>query len=31
VGIAVVVHGADALLGAEHLAVFVTALCLAAD
>ncbi|MFB6561902.1 barstar family protein [Streptomyces sp. NPDC056400] len=31
VGIVVVVHGADALLGADHLKVFMTMLCLAAD
>ncbi|WKD37677.1 barstar family protein [Streptomyces xanthophaeus] len=31
VGIVMVVHGADALLGADHLKVFMTMLCLAAD
>ncbi|MFB6631691.1 barstar family protein [Streptomyces sp. NPDC056362] len=31
IGIVVVVHGADALLGADHLRVLVTMLCLAAD
>lgn len=31
VGIVVFVHGADALHGADHLKVFMTALCLAAD
>ncbi|MFJ9788138.1 barstar family protein [Streptomyces globosus] len=31
VGIVVVVRGADVLLGAEHLRVFITMLCLAAD
>ncbi|MGO4462104.1 barstar family protein [Streptomyces sp. M-16] len=31
VGIVVVVHGADVLLGADHLKVFTTMLCLAAD
>ncbi|WP_327255362.1 barstar family protein [Streptomyces sp. NBC_01244] len=30
VGLLMVVHGADALLGADHLKVFVTMLCLAA-
>ncbi|WP_371615357.1 barstar family protein [Streptomyces sp. NBC_00454] len=31
VGILVIVHGADILLGAEHLKVLMTVLCLAAD
>uniref|UniRef100_A0AAU2K5E8 Barstar family protein n=1 Tax=Streptomyces sp. NBC_00049 TaxID=2903617 RepID=A0AAU2K5E8_9ACTN len=31
VGIVMVVHGADVLLGADHLKVFMTMLCLAAD
>ncbi|MFD7554479.1 MULTISPECIES: barstar family protein [unclassified Streptomyces] len=31
VGLVMVVHGADVLLGAEHLKVFMTTLCLAAD
>ncbi|MFD5889712.1 barstar family protein [Streptomyces sp. NPDC060334] len=31
VGIVVVVHGADVLLGADHLKVFMMVLCLAAD
>ncbi|MGW4503972.1 barstar family protein [Streptomyces sp. NPDC004436] len=31
VGIVMVVHGADALLGADHLKVFMMVLCLAAD
>ncbi|MEU6300518.1 barstar family protein, partial [Streptomyces erythrochromogenes] len=31
VGIVVVVHGADVLLGADHLKVFMMLLCLAAD
>ncbi|MGW7141899.1 barstar family protein [Streptomyces xanthophaeus] len=31
VGIVVIVHGADELLGADHLKVFMSVLCLAAD